>query len=293
MNQTDSCRISPEDFNNQVRWCRVVAIVIFAFALLNFNYFNLAIDILWREHLFTSSIFRHDSFEPTLSSICFVINMLTWIAIDYYIPHLHKYRIQPSDDNRSWKGRESAYVNEAAWYLLPWLIFDAFFPRRNLPYHAPTFFKILIDIILSLMVYDALFFTGHLIIHKTKYLYRTVHEKHHMFHTIRAGDAVRHTFIDGTWDVLCSVIALNIVQAHPISRSLYDIVAITLLCEIHSGMDFPWMLHNLIPFHIMGGSVAHDIHHRKGYVNFQQFFTYFDYIAGTLELNKEYSFRTE
>ena len=95
------------------------------------------------------------------------------------------------------------------------------------------------------------------------------------------GDAIRHTFLDGTWDVVCSVAALNIIKAHAVSRLIYNIVAISLITEAHSGMNFPWMLCNIVPFNIFAGPVAHDIHHQTGKNNYQKFFTYLDFLFKT------------
>lgn len=47
--------------------------------------------------------------------------------------------------------------------------------------------------------------------------------------------SVRHTFIDGTMDVACSVFALNVVKCHPLSRAVYDVVIIGLITELHAG----------------------------------------------------------
>lgn len=101
---------------------------------------------------------------------------------------------------------------------------------------------------------------------------------------IRAGDAVRHSFLDGTFDVLCSVVALKITQAHPFSRSLFNMVAIFLLIENHSGYDFPTSIHNLLPF--FAGPVIHRRHHQKGTTNYAKFFTWCDYFCGTLSWTK-------
>lgn len=132
-------------------------------------------------------------------------------------------------------------------------------------------------------MYDFFFFIGHNILHKNTFLYRNVHKKHHSFATIRAGDSIRHTFVDGTWDVLCSVMAINILKLHPLSRSVYNFVAVSLLVEAHSGMNLPWMLHNLIPFNALAGPVIHDVHHQFGKSNFQKYFTYLDYLFGSLQ----------
>ena len=50
-----------------------------------------------------------------------------------------------------------------------------------------------------------------------------------------ASQSVRHTFIDGTMDVLCSVFALNVLGCHPLSRAIYNVVIIGLITELHAG----------------------------------------------------------
>lgn len=37
----------------------------------------------------------------------------------------------------------------------------------------------------------------------------------------------------------------------------------------------------------MQGPVLHDLHHKVGRVNFQKYFTYLDYLAGTLQLQPD------
>lgn len=57
-------------------------------------------------------------------------------------------------------------------------------------------------------------------------LYHTQQQQH---------QAVRHTFIDGTMDVACSVFALNVLGCHPLSRAVYDVVIIGMITELHAG----------------------------------------------------------
>jgi hypothetical protein len=48
-----------------------------------------------------------------------------------------------------------------------------------------------------------------------------------------------------------------------------------------AGYDFPWMLQNMLPFHMWGGSRRHDAHHQTSNVCYQKFFTYLDGLLGT------------
>jgi hypothetical protein len=62
-----------------------------------------------------------------------------------------------------------------------------------------------------------------------------MHAKHHAKKVQRATEAIRLSAGDQILDVGCSIAALNIVQAHPLSRSVYNAVIVYLLIELHSG----------------------------------------------------------
>eukprot|EP01041_Mallomonas_annulata_P004946 gene4946-9884_t len=193
-----------------------------------------------------------------------------WMVLDFYFPKTHVFCIMKRDIKlsiRSWKGREIAILQEVIWYLLPWLIFDAIYPRRILPETCPKAITIGMQIICSLLIYDILFFLGHYSFHRFP-PFREFHSKHHSSGgNICASDAIKHTFFDGTFDVACSVIALKLTKAHPFSRALYNIIAIYLITEAHSGYDVPWALHNCIPFNIMMGPKAHWQHHAQDFLH--------------------------
>lgn len=246
------------------------------------------IHFLWVHFLLPSPLFQHDSFEPLLAVTCFAVYIGMWLIIDHYATMLHRYRINKSKDMRSWDN-DNRVRDEVMWYIVPLLVFDMFYKRRKLPVQAPTFVRLTIEVLLGLLFYDLFFFLGHFTLHHFPVLYKTIHARHHSMSIIRAGDAIRHTFLDGTFDVVCSIAALNLTHAHPLSRAVYNIIIIYLITEAHCGYDFPWMLHNIIPCHLVAGPVLHDLHHRYGNCNFQKFFTYLDYLNGTLRLSSESS----
>ncbi|CAN0418178.1 unnamed protein product, partial [Ectocarpus sp. 8 AP-2014] len=77
-----------------------------------------------------------------------------------------------------------------------------------------------------------------------------------------------------------SIFALNAVGCHPLSRAVYNVVIIGLITELHAGYDFPWQLHRLVPFGLLGGPPRHEEHHRRGTVYMQKFGTYLDSAFG-------------
>jgi sterol desaturase/sphingolipid hydroxylase (fatty acid hydroxylase superfamily) len=269
---------------SRAAWC-VVCLAVYR----NVDVIDAFLDSAWNNHIKVNPLFKHDSFEPCMASLCFAVYISMWMVIDFCVPMLHVYRIQQRhrDSNAAWRGRESAIYQEALWYLLPWLVIDYFVPRRRMPSVSPTVYMLLKEISLSLIGYDFLFYVGHSVMHKYRHLFVNFHEKHHSSISVRAPDAIRHTFLDGTFDVFCSVITLNTLRAHPLSRSLFNVVAIYWIVEAHSGMNMPWMVHNIVPYNIFAGAVVHDLHHKKGNVNFQKFFTYLDYLFGSLQLKEQ------
>jgi len=81
--------------------------------------------------------------------------------------------------------------------------------------------------------------------------------------------------------------ALRILNAHPISRTLYNVVITGLLSELHCGYDLPLSPQNLVPFGLWAGSKRHHVHHQNGRYYFQKFFTYLDNFFGLVEKSKQ------
>ena len=105
--------------------------------------------------------------------------------------------------------------------------------RRLAPFGAPTTFKIISDVTIGLLLYDMFFFVGHYCMHKIPLIYNKVHRRHHRVKEARACEAVRLSIPEEVYDVACSIIALNLMGAHPVARSIYNCVIVFLLCELH------------------------------------------------------------
>jgi sterol desaturase/sphingolipid hydroxylase (fatty acid hydroxylase superfamily) len=279
--QYPSIRISNQEFEKETSICRAIFGLLLSAVVINYSVLNNAMQSFY---LSTAKLrfFQHYSFEPILSSFVFALNILMYFIIDKYIPRLHKYRIQKSDSMLAWKDRlRDGLSNEVPWYLGFWIPFGGIMKARRISFQAPSLWRVGKEVFLGLLIYDFLFYIGHNCLHRVPFLWN-IHSKHHKMEIVRAGDSVRHTFLDGFWDVVCAVAALNILKAHALSRSLFNVVAISLIVEAHSGIFFPWMLCNVIPFSIFAGPVLHDLHHQVGNVNFQKFFTYLDRLGGTV-----------
>jgi hypothetical protein len=163
---------------------RLLMLTFSIFAVKNSIYLDETIADVWKNVLQPSPYFRHDSFEVILSSLLFAFFTFCWFILDFYVPAAHSFRIMDSTaSNQSWKGREIALFQETLWYAVPWILFDAAVPRRHLllaqSAEPPTFFRIVQDLLCTLITYDFLFFIGHMAMHRNRFLFRTVHSKHH------------------------------------------------------------------------------------------------------------------
>ena len=184
--------------------CRTILLVFVCAAWRNQSYLNVALQDLWAV-LRENSLFRHDSFEPLVVSISFFFSMGFYYALDMWIPSAKKWRIQKRHtDMKAWKvehGNRSTrtfchrefnsqcqiwltsqccfrFKNEIVWYWVPIALFDFLYPRRSLPLTAPSFWQLLLEIVASLLVYDAFFFCFHLAFHKVAILVSDVTAMH-------------------------------------------------------------------------------------------------------------------
>lgn len=171
-------------------------------------------------------------------------------------------------------------------YVLPLFIWDKCIPRRAAKiasWGAPTSFGICKDVTFALLLYDLGFFICHYFMHKVPFFYKYVHSKHHINTEVRASDIVRLSFVEEIVDVGISILALNYLRAHPISRTIYNIIITFLLTELHSGFNFPWTPQNVVPFGLSTGSAGHHYHHRNGEHYYQKFFCHVDRLFGFVQ----------
>lgn len=78
--------------------------------------------------------------------------------------------------------------------------------------------------------------------------------------------------------VLLANECLKLLQAHPLSRTLFVFVFIFLLMDGHSGIDMPLGYHH-ITFGVFGGPLAHYTHHVHHDAHYAPFTTLLDPLA--------------
>ena len=72
---------------------------------------------------------------------------------------------------------------------------------------------------------------------QSPWIYQTIHAKHHANKVQRATEALRLTVVEEIVDVASSIAAVNLCGAHPLSRTVYNVVIVWLIIELHSGVQ--------------------------------------------------------
>ncbi|MCJ1415539.1 hypothetical protein MMC32_001871 [Xylographa parallela] len=146
---------------------------------------------------------------------------------------------------------------------------------RALPADPPSSRRLLLELIISFFIYDALFFFIHIAFHRIKSLAR-IHMPHHMHTEMHPQVTNKLSVAERLSLVLFANFSLNIIGSHVLTRSAFVPLFVYLLVEVHSGLDLEWSYDKLIPFGWGAGSRVHATHHRTGEGAFAPFFTWWD-----------------
>ncbi|XP_066477515.1 cholesterol 25-hydroxylase [Tiliqua scincoides] len=164
-------------------------------------------------------------------------------------------------------------VTVAHWYWRP----------VRLPPAAPPLPRLLLQVALCLLLFDALYFLWHLLHHRVPWLYRTFHKLHHR----HVATFALSTQYSSAWELLWlgffAALAPALLRCHPLTEMAFFLANIWLSVEDHSGYDLPWATHRLLPFGLYGGAPHHDLHHLRFRYNYAPYFTHWDRLFGTLE----------
>ncbi|KAL8764546.1 MAG: hypothetical protein Q9209_007977 [Squamulea sp. 1 TL-2023] len=146
--------------------------------------------------------------------------------------------------------------------------------RRALPVAAPTSRGLVVELATSFFIYDALFFAFHLALHHP--FFASVHSRHHNHREINPQITNQLDVFERLGLVLLANFSLNIIGSHVLTRTLFVVVFVWLLVDIHSGMDLEWGYDKILPKGWASGSKRHSVHHRVGNKYYEPFFNWWD-----------------
>mmetsp|Transcript_7713 Transcript_7713/g.12584 ORF Transcript_7713/g.12584 Transcript_7713/m.12584 type:complete len:186 (+) Transcript_7713:373-930(+) len=122
-------------------------------------------------------------------------------------------------------------------------------------------------------------------LHKVPSLYRHVHSVHHSNHDLYASDAFRFSMADFWLSVIPSILSVNTLENHTLTRIIYDIVITYLIVINHCGYDILLSPDHLLSSYILTGPRAHSRHHRHHDHCYSQFVPLLDRVCGTNKPN--------
>lgn len=146
--------------------------------------------------------------------------------------------------------------------------------RRALPPLPPTSRELIIQLIASLLIYDTLFFIFHLTLHHPSF--SQIHSRHHSHNEINPQITNQLDIVERLGLVLLANFSLNIIGSHVLTRTIFVVIFVWLLVDIHSGMDLPWAYDKILPEGWASGSKRHSLHHRTGTKYYEPFFNWWD-----------------
>jgi cholesterol 25-hydroxylase len=147
---------------------------------------------------------------------------------------------------------------------------------RALPKEPPSSRRLVLEILVSIFIFDALFFLSHLAFHRLRFLAR-FHKPHHRHAEIHPQVTDQLSVVERLTLVLLANFSLNIIGSHVLTRTVFIPIFVYLLVEIHSGLDLAWTSEKILPRGWGAGARKHAQHHREGEGNFQPFFCWWDY----------------
>ncbi|KAL8752319.1 MAG: hypothetical protein Q9199_005836 [Rusavskia elegans] len=146
--------------------------------------------------------------------------------------------------------------------------------RRALPVAPPTSRELALQLATSLFLYDTLFFGFHLMLHHPKLA--SIHSQHHNHREINPQITNQLDIFERLGLVLLANFSLNIIGSHVLTRTIFVLIFVWLLVDIHSGLDLEWGYDKILPKGWASGSKRHSMHHRVGNKYYAPFFNWWD-----------------
>ncbi|XP_024235262.1 cholesterol 25-hydroxylase-like protein 1, member 1 [Oncorhynchus tshawytscha] len=243
---------------------------------------------LWDYFLFNHYFLISSPFFPVI--LCFssyFFSSLPFAVLDLLgdmVPSIHHYKIQ--QERRPTMGMMAKSFGRAVYnhliFVLPAVLTQTcFMPSVVLPSSAPTVVEVLIDGLAALLLFDTQYYMWHFVHHKHPQLYRWVHAIHHEYMAPFSWNTQQLSIPElitlGFWSNLDPIL----LKCHPFTTWCVTIISVWMSVEDHIGYDLPWGLNHLVPFGLLGGAPAHDMHHQKPNSNYAPFFSHWDRLFGT------------
>ncbi|KAJ1873015.1 C-4 sterol methyl oxidase [Coemansia sp. RSA 990] len=241
------------------------------------------------------SLFEGRNELLTFTAIAFLMHELVYFGryvpfwLCDHIPQLRKYKIQenrPTTSDMQMRCLKSLLFSH---FVIEGPLMLGFLPVaklagiRTTEMPLPGWQEMALQIAVFFVLEDFWHYWIHRLFHWGP-LYRKVHKVHHEF-SAPFGMTAEYahpleTVIFGQGTIGGPVLYCYFVgSVHAVTMFLWISLRLFQAIDAHSGYDFPWSLHNFLPF--WAGADHHDYHHAAFVNNFSSSFRWWDRIFGT------------
>uniref|UniRef100_A0AC35FDZ8 Fatty acid hydroxylase domain-containing protein n=1 Tax=Panagrolaimus sp. PS1159 TaxID=55785 RepID=A0AC35FDZ8_9BILA len=229
-------------------------------------------------------IIRSPLFPPFFALSIDYTWVLVFTIMDLYfseVPFLKKAKLQ-KDRKVTWplikESLKLQFFNQILWIYPMALVQVIWVPDADLPELAPTIWELFWQNTVFFLSFDLYYFTAHVLMHRIRFLYRWCHSVHHMYSSPFTA-AAQHLHPFELFLVATFITTFPwLFETHCFTYWTWFLIAQSVSYEVHTGYDFPFFLHNFLPFY--SGAPAHDMHHMRPLTCFEPWFNYLDRIFG-------------
>ena len=230
-----------------------------------------------------------------LHEIVYFGRAIPWIIIDS-MPYFRKWKLQPKKVPTAQEQWECTKQVLFSHFTIELPLIWGFHPTAEAlgmaTYHVPfpSLKTMAPQVFLFFAFEDFFHFLAHQALHYGP-LYRHIHKIHHKY-SAPFGLAAEYAhpaevFILGAGTILGPLLYCFFTQnLHIITVYVWIVLRLFQAIDAHSGYDFPWSLHNIVPF--WSGAEHHDFHHMAFTNNFSTSFRWWDWAFGTDTKYREY-----
>ncbi|AOW30984.1 C-4 methylsterol oxidase [Candida albicans P57072] len=212
---------------------------------------------------------------------------LPWAIIDR-IPYFRKWKIQDEkipSDKEQWECLKSVLTSHFLVEAFPIWFFHPLCQKIGISYQVP--FPKITDMLIQWAVFFVLEDTWHYWFHRGLHygvFYKYIHKQHHRY-AAPFGLAAEYAHPVEVALLGLGTVGIPIVwclitgNLHLFTVSIWIILRLFQAVDAHSGYEFPWSLHNFLPF--WAGADHHDEHHHYFIGGYSSSFRWWDFILDT------------
>ncbi|CCF58998.1 hypothetical protein KAFR_0F04030 [Kazachstania africana CBS 2517] len=212
---------------------------------------------------------------------------LPWFIIDH-IPYFRRWKLQPTkipSTKEQLICLKSVLLSHFLVEAIPIWTFHPMCQKLGITIEVPFphYKTMLKEICLFFVLEDMWHYWGHRLFHYGV-LYKYIHKQHHKY-AAPFGLSAEYAHPVETMTLGFGTVGMPILyvmytgKLHLFTLCIWVVFRLFQAVDSHSGYDFPWSLHNFLPF--WAGAEHHDLHHHYFIGNYASSFRWWDYCLDT------------